>query len=253
MALTSKWVKFLDGQGTLRKLLVKLSGESPTEAASNTLVMPTHAVAEITPGTDATHLGKAEDAAHASGDVGVMALAVRTDAPADKSGANGDYEPLQISGGRAWISGGPRTVVSASPTVDTAIYAAGDLIGGKLTFANAARVASGNGEIFSVLLADQAKQSIAIDLILFDSDPTGTTFTDQAALDIADADLTKIICVVPITTYAALNDNSIGFASVRFPFALASGTSLYGCLVSRGTPTFAAGADVTVRLGILQG
>jgi len=46
----------------------------------------------------------AEDAAHVSADVGTMALAVRTDTPANRSGTDGDYEPLQLSGGRLWAS-----------------------------------------------------------------------------------------------------------------------------------------------------
>lgn len=43
----------------------------------------------------AAGVGKAEDAAHASGDTGVMALAVRRDTAAASSGTTGDYEPLQ--------------------------------------------------------------------------------------------------------------------------------------------------------------
>ena len=50
-------------------------------------------VTRIVPGTGATNLGKAEDAAHASGDVGVMALAVRRDS-ASAGGADGDYVAL---------------------------------------------------------------------------------------------------------------------------------------------------------------
>lgn len=50
-------------------------------------------VTSIVPGTAATNLGKAEDDAHNSGDVGVMALAVRKDTPA-AFGADGDYAPL---------------------------------------------------------------------------------------------------------------------------------------------------------------
>ena len=46
----------------------------------------------------------AEDAAHGSGDPGVQLLAVRTDSPANRSGADGDYEPLQVSAGRLWVS-----------------------------------------------------------------------------------------------------------------------------------------------------
>lgn len=52
----------------------------------------------VTPGTSAAHLGKAEDAAHTSGDTGVMMLAVRSATAADKSAGatDGDYEPLQV-------------------------------------------------------------------------------------------------------------------------------------------------------------
>lgn len=51
----------------------------------------------LTPGTTATDLGKAEDAAHASGDTGVMMLAVRRDSRTASSGTNGDYEPLSTN------------------------------------------------------------------------------------------------------------------------------------------------------------
>jgi hypothetical protein len=50
----------------------------------------------IVPGTGASHLGKAEDAAHNSGDTGVMALAVRQDTDGTLAGTTGDYAPLQV-------------------------------------------------------------------------------------------------------------------------------------------------------------
>lgn len=60
----------------------------------------------VTPGTASTNLGKLEDGAHASGDVGVMTLAVRkATAAADLSAGNtdGDYEPLQVdASGNLW-------------------------------------------------------------------------------------------------------------------------------------------------------
>lgn len=51
-------------------------------------------VLSVVPGTAATSLGKAEDAAHASGDTGVMALSVRSNTAAATSSADGDYQPL---------------------------------------------------------------------------------------------------------------------------------------------------------------
>ena len=52
-------------------------------------------IASIVSGTGATNLGKAEDGAHTSGDVGVMALAVRNDTPnAALAGTDLDYVPI---------------------------------------------------------------------------------------------------------------------------------------------------------------
>lgn len=63
-------------------------------------------VTRVIPGTSATHLGKAEDAVHASGDTGVMALGVRADTAASTA-ANGDYVPfITDSSGRVWVNVG---------------------------------------------------------------------------------------------------------------------------------------------------
>jgi hypothetical protein len=51
----------------------------------------------VTPGTAAANLGKAEDAAHSSGDTGVMVLSVRRDADTTLVGTDGDYAPLQVN------------------------------------------------------------------------------------------------------------------------------------------------------------
>jgi len=61
----------------------------------------------------------AEDAAHTTADPGVQVLAVRQSTPANLSGANGDYEPLQVNGGRLW----------ASATIDAALPAGTNNIG----------------------------------------------------------------------------------------------------------------------------
>lgn len=50
-------------------------------------------VTSVIPGTGATNLGKAEDAAHSTGDTGVMALGVRKDTAAQLAGTDGDYTP----------------------------------------------------------------------------------------------------------------------------------------------------------------
>jgi hypothetical protein len=54
-------------------------------------------VLTVTPGTGAAHLGKAEDAAHTTGDVGVMALGVRRDTQSTLAATDGDYVPPQMT------------------------------------------------------------------------------------------------------------------------------------------------------------
>ena len=57
------------------------------------------------PGTGATNLGKAEDAAHTTGDTGVMGLGVRRDTPTTMVSADGDYHAdTYDANGAKWVS-----------------------------------------------------------------------------------------------------------------------------------------------------
>lgn len=58
---------------------------------ANTIGSIASVTTSITPGTGAANLGKAEDAAHTTGDVGVMMLGVRQDADSSPVSASGDY------------------------------------------------------------------------------------------------------------------------------------------------------------------
>ena len=61
----------------------------------------------IAVGSGASDLGKAEDSAHASGDVGVAALAVQKATPADLA-TDGDYAVVEVSDGLLWTGAVPR-------------------------------------------------------------------------------------------------------------------------------------------------
>lgn len=64
-----------------------------------------HRTDAIIPLTGATNLGKAEDAAHTSGDVGVMMLGVRNDTASSLSGTDGDYTPPTFNSvGAMWVA-----------------------------------------------------------------------------------------------------------------------------------------------------
>lgn len=134
--------------------------------------------------------------------------------------------------------------VSTSPA-----YSTNDNIGGKLTMTGLVG-GTGQGLLQQVELVDQAAQNSAIDIYFFNADPSNTTFTDNGAMDIADADMAKIIGVVSIAAadYKAGADNS--FAIVKGVNLLIPSLSriVYGALVSRGTPTYVATTDLALKL-----
>ncbi len=145
-------------------------------------------------------------------------------------------------------------VLEVDLTVDTNAYASGDLIGAKLSLTVPPWAAGDTAGflIQSVSLKDLAKQNAAIDVVFFHADPSGTTFTDNAALDVADADVSKIAGFAQVLTYASFNDNSYAQAgNLAIPVVMPAGATLYACLVSRGTPTYAA-SDLSLRVGIVR-
>jgi hypothetical protein len=150
--------------------------------------------------------------------------------------------------------------LSDSSAVQAAAYIANDLVGGKRTFASAVRLSGGSGLIKGVTIVDQAANSAAnsvYDVIIFNSDPTGTTFTENSPLDVADADMTKIVAVIRLDGVAGATlftnvDNNVLFKAVEVPYVASGTTSLFAALIARGGPTFAATTDVVVKLQMEQ-
>lgn len=88
-------------------------------------------VTSVIAGTGATNLGKAEDAAHTTGDTGVFALGVRNDTLADVTNATADYSQLSTDlKGRVMTAGAPRAlkgtaqVQLSNTTTETTIISA---------------------------------------------------------------------------------------------------------------------------------
>lgn len=148
-----------------------------------------------------------------------------------------------------------KRLTGATVGVDGAAYVSGDVLGDQspIKISGAARKAGASGIIQSVTVQDLSKQSIAVDVIFFDSPPNSTTFADNSAVDIADADLPKIIGTVSLVAgdYVAFNDNSVATKTgINIPFTTTTG-DLYCALVTRGGPTYVAD-ELSLVIGILQ-
>ncbi len=75
----------------------------------------------LTPGTGATNLGKAEDAAHSSGDAGVFSLAVSNENLTAFGAASGDYAPKAVNRyGQQYVTAPPPSHASSNGTPITA-------------------------------------------------------------------------------------------------------------------------------------
>ena len=80
-------------------------------------------ILSLSPGTSAANLGKAEDAGHSSGDVGVMSLCVRAASATDRSAGatDGDYEPCAVdANGKLWTNADTEMPAAATLADDTA-------------------------------------------------------------------------------------------------------------------------------------
>lgn len=137
-----------------------------------------------------------------------------------------------------------------TPTVTAGAYSANDVVGGTLTFNGVSK-----GILRAVTVVDQAKQTGAYQLVLFDTVPT--TIADNATFDIADADLLNVIGAVHITDTAGADkfdftDNKIYMRQgLNIPLKSdEAAQAIYGFLIALGTPTFAAVTDVQVQLHI---
>ena len=171
-------------------------------------------IISVTPGIAATNLGKAEDTLHATGDVGVMGLAVRQDTPSNLSGTDGDYEPLQVSAGRLWVSSilteaiptGGNTIGSVNigtmPNVTIAAILAGDTNIGNVDVLTMPAVTIGTMPNLVESLADDAAFTPGTSRVV----PGGFSFDDVAPDTVDEGDIGAARMSVDRNQYVQLRD-----------------------------------------------
>lgn len=152
-------------------------------------------------------------------------------------------------------------LVDVTPTISTAQYAANDQVGGIMTLSAAALVppTGGGSETTLVKLAviDKAKQSAALTVFLFQSLPTVAS-SDNAALDIADAQMSNCVGAVRITAadYDSVNASCVGTLNIAETGLLCRSEDaaghLYAVAMTTGTPTYDTTTALTFRFGFAQ-
>lgn len=183
----------------------------------------------VVPGTGPTDLGKAEDGTHASGDTGVMALAVRQDTLVALA-ANGDYIPLTVDAlGRLQVATAADGVASAEFTRanNATAYTAKDVVGPAVTalleFAALSRPAAGGGAGYitgaRLMTTDTGVSTVKTRLHLYREAPT--PIADNAAFTLLYANRLK----------------RVGFIDFPALSTEAAGSDAYGALLVPGQLT----------------
>lgn len=143
---------------------------------------------------------------------------------------------------------GTALVVTPAITVDTAIYAAGDSIGGKIVLPNAVRVSGGSSLLYSIHIFDRSNQKPTGNILIFNADPTAATITNNAAFVYSTDDL-KQVARIPVTAadYATINSKaSAGLVGLGRMVKAVTGTSLWAAFVTDIAPDFVAATDLQI-------
>lgn len=209
----------------------------------------------------ATRLDVAEDEASAGGDLGIAAMARRTDTPANQSGTDGDWEALQVSGGKLWVAPlGYFVTVSHDLTrpADTTAYTNNDQISNStsapvaMTFTGAARKSGGSGIITDlvVLTDNDPATTLQAELYLYDS--SVTLQNDNSAWTMTDADQKKLVGVIPFTLTDVGANDVTHIQGLNIGFTCVGSADLRGSLRAKNAYTPANAEVITFRLKILQ-
>lgn len=141
-------------------------------------------------------------------------------------------------------------VVEPTIVVDTAIYAALDNMGGKITLAGAVPQ-GGMGILDEIVLIDVGNQAPVLDITIFNADPTAATLTDNAAMVITAADASKVSGRIGVVAGDWVSVGTIKVATLRNLGALVraiAGVDIYAALqVTSGTPDMVAATDLRAK------
>ena len=161
---------------------------------------------------------------------------------------------VNIGTGGAGSATSPLTSASASgifsvtPTVQAAAYANGNVIGGLQTIATGLGP-NGTATLTDVIIDLKSTQTQEIDVLIFNANPSNSTFTDKAALAVNTADAFKTFAPIQVTQYVSLGTPTAMFANaISTTIQADSSGNIYVLPVARGAITFASTSDVQITL-----
>lgn len=168
-------------------------------------------------------------------------------------GSKSTQVALAAGEGHIGSIGGNSVVAEVTLTLDTSIYASGDVLADTQEIANAIRVNAGTGVIHSLIILDKDDQAQALDVVFFKTNVS--LGSENSPVSITDANADEILGIVEVLAgdYVDLvNSQLVTVTDVGIVVvADAAATSLWVGVISRGTGTYTA-SGITMKIGILQ-
>lgn len=221
---------------------------------------------KISDGTadSSTHLAVvAEDAASAGGETGILAMVKRADTPANTSGTDGDWEYLQVSGGRLWTLETQKFVTvqtDITRPADTTAYAVDDCwsdsttapTAGGYTFTGAARISGGSGIITDAMFTTSNDPATKLFGELWIFNTSVTNINDNSAFAVSDSEIKTCVAKIPFVMEDAGNNGFYHAQALNIGFTCSGSANLRFLVRVKVAYTPASGEVLTCTLKILQ-
>lgn len=211
----------------------------------------------------AARLDVAEDDASAGADLGIVAMARRTDTPANQSGTDGDWEALQVSGGKLWVSplGFPVSVqTDITRPADTTTYTVNDALSdstssptsGGFTFTSICRKSGGSVLITDMIVTTNADPATPLQGEVFIFNTSVTNINDNSAFAVSDSEIKTCVAKIPFALEDVGNNGFFHMQNLNI-LATASGSANLRFLVRvKNTYAPASAEVITVILKGIQ-
>lgn len=149
---------------------------------------------------------------------------------------------------------GSSITVTPTHTVDTAVYAAGDTVGGIITIVNAFRASGKEAILQSIHILDRSNQKPTGNLLFFNASPSAATTTDNAAFVYSTDDLKEVARVqITAADYATINSKATAnLSNLGRQVYATTGTSLFVVFVTDGAPDFVNTTDLQISYSFLR-
>lgn len=160
--------------------------------------------------------------------------------------------PLAASETVIGATAAPMDLIDVTLTLDTSIYASGDVMAVTQAIANAVRIDGGQGRIDSITVIDEDDQGQAFDLLFLSANNSIGTL--NAAVSITDANARDILGLVSVGSSDFIDLGGVRIANLNniglVVEAAGGSRSIYVAAISRGTGTYTANG-IRLRLGVV--